>query len=726
MPALRLTVSALGDASLTAVFRPFVQEAARARAQVAALFKGAAQDVAKSTAEGAKAGAKAQADAAKVGADAARSVARTQAESIRTVQELRNKDHKQFLDEMKEQERAVKGGAAERAKARKASDGRSERIERVGSAALRTFGGYMSAGAGVGRDVASGFGVDLSIAGGIGRGMARNSAAIALSNAAYKEGGPRESVAGLEKQAMALGSKYAMDPSGVLGGLTQYQKLTGDLATGKAALEGLTALAGGTGTKLDDMLAAAGNVGNALGDGFKTPEEKAAHIMEVMKGAAAFGQEGAVEVSDLTTQLAKIAAASTFFEGDRSKNLLQGVALAQLARQSGGASSATQAATSVAAFANTLRTPARRREFEAMGVKLDSTTEKGQLRPMFDIIKDSIKATNGDLEKMKKLFANVLGDKGVNALLSAYNKAGGGAAGMDAIDKEIGRFSGTMTDKQIASNNAERLKGEEAQGIQFQIELDNVTSAMGKELAPAMKELAPVAMSAARALAGIITFTAKNPAEALTAAMALSIGQAGLGAAVKAALQTSIGQQAAAGIAVGVASFMITKAVIEYASDQINKGTEQRIADESLHANAQSGFLLAMGGKKDIATAKGELGADLMATERRAEAVKNLDSFGLGDVVGMALGPIGDLISSKTGASQYLDALNPFSDSTLKGVSQARDDKSDLASLQARIGELKDQIAALSKATLNVNVVGGLPSPAGPGVDNGARGGGVN
>jgi hypothetical protein len=218
---------------------------------------------------------------------------------------------------------------------------------------------------------------------------------------------------------MAVGARYKLDPTGVIEGLAQYQRLTGDLATGKAGLEGLTALAGATTTKLDDMFAAAGNVGNALGEvgaEFKTPLEKAKAIDDVMRSVAAFGQEGAVEISDLSKQMAKVAAAAGFFEGDRGENLKKMTALAQIARMSGGASSATQAATTVQGFANILRTPARRAAFRDAGIDIDSKTNVGQLRDPIAIIKDALVKTGGAIEPMKKLFANVKGEQAVAGL----------------------------------------------------------------------------------------------------------------------------------------------------------------------------------------------------------------------------------------------------------------------------------------------------------------------
>jgi hypothetical protein len=275
--------------------------------------------------------------------------------------------------------------------------------------------------------------------------------------------------------------------------------------------------------------------------------------------------------------MAKVAAAAGFFEGDRSGNLLKMTALAQLARQSGGAASATQAATSVLSFANILRTPARRAQFKEAGIDVDSATQKGQLRDPISIIKEALTKTGGAIEPMKKLFANVMGDKPVTALATAYNKAGGGDAGMKAVDAMLAKFSGTMSDGQIAANNAERMKGKEAEGIAFQIELDKVTSALGTELAPALKSLAPLAVDVAKGLAGIVSFGAQHPGMAITAAIVASIGKAALGEVVGKAVGGMLSNMTASSAGLGILAAAAVAAAIAIAdyqdkSDAAKKG----------------------------------------------------------------------------------------------------------------------------------------------------------
>ena len=590
---LLVRVRGVADASsFNAAFRSLGAASVAANRQVEAAAARSGRATQSIYRESARAAVQAADAAASAAEKSAAAEVRSKERALARVAAIRER---YFREEQRRGEQAERAAERSAQRQERASAAAAQRQVQMLSGAARTFGSLARTGLSTLGSVAMGMGVDLSLGGGLGRAMSRNSTAIALSTAAYKDGGPRESVAGLEAQAMATGSKYKIDPTGVIEGLAQYQKLTGDLATGKAGLEGLTALAGATTTKLEDMFAAAGNVGNALGEvgaEFKTPEEKAKAVLEVMKGVAAFGQEGAVEISDLAKQMAKVSAAAGFFEGDRSGNLLKMTALAQLARQSGGAASATQAATSVLSFANILRTPARRAQFKEAGIDVDSATQKGQLRDPISIIKEALTKTGGAIEPMKKLFANVMGDKPVTALATAYNKAGGGDAGMKAVDAMLAKFGGTMSDSQIASNNAERMKGTAAQGVEFQIELDKITSAMGTELAPAMKDLAPVALSAAKSLAGIVTFGAQNPGLMITGALIASIGKAAVGEAVGKAVGGMLSSVTASHVGLGLlAAAAIAAAVaIEDYEAKSNKEKGKAGDDSALIAKAEKQF----------------------------------------------------------------------------------------------------------------------------------------
>src|SRR6185369_9594896 len=117
-------------------------------------------------------------------------------------------------------------------------------------------------------------------------------------------------------------------------------------------------------------------------------------------------------------------------------------AFAQIARQRGGAASPAEAANAVARMTDQFTTAARVKAFKAVGVDVFSKTEKGKLKNEREIIKESLLATGGDPMKMKKLFMSSVAGKAVNPLAQAFNEAGGGKKGTDAVDKLVDEFMG--------------------------------------------------------------------------------------------------------------------------------------------------------------------------------------------------------------------------------------------------------------------------------------------
>jgi TP901 family phage tail tape measure protein len=534
------------------------------------------------------------------------------------------------------------------------------------------------------------------------RKVALESEATNISNAAYKEGGTRIDPAALQKIARDQGTKYAMDPASVIGGLGAYQEKTGDLPTAMAGLEGLTRLAKATNTQLNDMISAAGDVGNALGDvgvAFKTPEEKAAAVERVMRGIAAQGQEGAVEIKSLATQMAKLAAASGFFEGSSEKNLEKMGALVQLARQGGGASSSTAAATSISAFVNTLRTPARRAQFKAAGVEIEG--KGGMLKDPFEIIKDSIKATGGDTDKMKKLFASVIGDKPVTALTTAYKKAGGGEAGMAEVDRQLNRFSGTMSSGQIQSNIEESMGTTASKAQQFQNRLDQMGSNIADKVLPALERVAPTIENLVGAFAGVVGWAAENPGSAIVTAITASIAKAAIGSAINTVLESALKKVGESGLGgqLAIASAVIT--------------AEMVVLDKIGHEQAK--------GAGEYGKERGE--ADLLIGKYRTEmALHGEASPETLESMQKLLPKLEDQKKEGENVSPLTlaKALLPGSDTTVADYGHAKAASNDLEGLRADIKEMTAAIKA-NKPPKNVtvdNMPGGGGPVAGAGTSN--------
>jgi hypothetical protein len=376
---------------------------------------------------------------------------------------------KQAAEEKRGRERAARDAARE-----------SDRAQRT---ALANYGaplarGAFSAGAAALRfgasamkDIARGAGIDFDFSRAVATNVGLQQSAVDLSNSGFMPGtaganGIRQDPKALRDEVMRVATETGLDPTQAMEGLRAFVGKTGDLETGRAVLRDMGVLSKATGTNFEDMLDAAGDVSTQLGD----IPDKGKTVQSVMQSIAGQGKLGAVEVRDLATQMAKIAAAAPQFAGDTAENIALMGALAQEAKQHGGAPSAASAATSVTSFVNTFTKSARAREFAAAGVDIyerDATGQKtGRIRNAQDIIVDSIRKTNADDRLYGKLFADTRSQSVVKGFAKIYRDAGGGEAGVAAVNEEFDRLkraamgAGETMDSFAAAMNTDASKAQ--------------------------------------------------------------------------------------------------------------------------------------------------------------------------------------------------------------------------------------------------------------------------
>jgi len=574
----RVTISGVLSRSTAAAFGEMIADATRAKKKIDEILGAPSKGVASA----AKAEGKARVDEAQ--------------KAARELEQIRERENNAILRDVEKVARAKeKAAREEQALQEKLARATAARNQKIASDAL----GYMRKAAGqaarVAGEVVSGLGIDMSLQGGVAKAVNLEKMAVAIVNAGNRGNGSaaqrNTEVTSLQTTARDIADKYKIDATQVLSGLGQYQALTGDLDTAKAGLEGLARLSKAFNVDLDKMVGAAGQVGSAIGEvgkEFASPEEKANAILNVLKQATAQGQEGAIEISDLATQYAKLKAAGMRFEGNTGANISKMSALAQLSYQTGGAGSVREASNAIMGFVNTLATPARRREFKMAGIAIENS--KGQFLDPYEIIRQSLKKTGGDRDKMNALFKNVVGAKAIETFSNAYRNAGGGDMGIKAVDAQIARFGGTVTDDQIQENlkRALNTKASQAQGVQN--EWDRMSAEVGNDLAPALRDLAPHAIEAARGLAEVAGMAARHPEAAIVAALVASIAKAAIGETVGKALGSAIGSAAApAGLAIGalaIAAAAAAAAIEDYTSkSNAEKGKSDK--DAALVAKAE-------------------------------------------------------------------------------------------------------------------------------------------
>lgn len=397
----------------------------------------------------------------------------------------------------------------------------------------------------VGGDILRGAGVSFDISQMVGNRVESSKLAADISNAGYLKGdvrnGQRVSNQDLLRDAMNAGNKSAYSQQEALQGLQSFTALSGDLQTGRDILEKMAFYARATGSGLKDMMESAGNVDNILGN----IPNKGEVISKIMAGIAGQGKLGAVEVRDMSTQMAKLAAAAPQYAGNVADNVLMMGALAQEARQRGGAASATQAATSVMSFTNTFSKSKRIDAFEGMvfhgknpgdaSMKAwrESLFKDGKFRGPEEIIMSILEGTHGDTKKIGKIVSDSGARRITRGFETIYKEASGGKgttdaaahhAGMMAVAAEFDRLRKAAIDDEEAQESHRRAMEEESAKIQlFQNKLQEVTATMADRVLPAFEKLAPHVLDVAQGFASVVAWLADNPFAIIPAMLGAAI-----------------------------------------------------------------------------------------------------------------------------------------------------------------------------------------------------------
>ena len=637
-----------------------------------------------------------------------------------------------FADQQRQEERAEreKERASERAAARiarteermrrqgernakKELEDRKTKVKEIAGEAYATAAAVASKALGVGKEIAGGMGVDFSLGSGVARAVQLQKMAVAIVNAGNR-GAPGEDrngqVQALQDQARSIGAKYAFDPTKMLAGYAQFQAKTGDTATATAGLDRFAKLAKAMNVELDDMISMAGEVSSKLEDGFKPGEERAEKVYQIIKALTAQGQEGAIEIADLAKETARIGGGAGFFKGDIGDTIVRLGSLAQLARQTGGANSSADAARSVAAFVTTLKTPARRKAFDAAGVEYKD--KDGSFLDPFTIIKNALRATQGDTEKMNEMFKSSLGTKPVDALAKEFNRAGKGEAGIQAVDKLLAKFSGSVSEDVVNENVGRAMGTTESKAQLFQNKLDAIAASLADRVLPAFERMAPTVEKVVSALADLIAWASNNSGTAITAVIAGSIAKAAIGSVLKEKLvdliagglskgpassvgglpvgggASALGSALAIG-AIAVAAFTVGSMIVDKLIDDSAKADTEHVGEDMRMGNTDSlliKLMKGMGGKEDIATVQANI-ADL---ERRVKVAKGEDDALIGGTFGAMM---------RAGAN-WVTASGPDYKTIKKGQLDAED--GGLERLEAKLAEQKADLARVLGNTLTI------------------------
>lgn len=418
---------------------------------------------------------------------------------------------------------------------------REKFAERTSHRATRFFfpppSGIIGAAGRIAGDVMRGAGVDLSISGGVSRAVSLQTGGIGLANQERIATGATQGSGFYAGLARKTGADRSVDPEQVMNMIRGFTGKTGDFGAAAKMADPLTSIGTASGASLDEMGDAAGFVYNQLN---KLPDA-ANRTIAVMRGIVGQTAVGAVEMKDYATQMGRIAANANKFEGSVDTNIMKMSALAQLSIESGGATSAADAARAVGSFANTFGKNARIKAFKGAGVDLFTDKSQTTLRDPFEIVRDSFRKTKGNIPQLADMFADTLGRKPITSLGMAYKNAGGGEAGIAAITAALNKYmSAQLTPETERKNNEDYANSDAAKAQRFQNNLDKVVASAADKVFPALEKLAPQALAVADAFGKVVGYVADNPIKSVILALVAAIGRAGLESVLRAAIEKQI------------------------------------------------------------------------------------------------------------------------------------------------------------------------------------------
>lgn len=412
---------------------------------------------------------------------------------------------KQLTDWQKKQlaERttAEKNAARERTKAEKEADRERRRSEKAQQSQRRAFGRFLESAVGAGaRGVMNGMQRSGQIAMGLATTATQLGGGFSIADSVMREQNLRKEAATISartllsgagpgsehgsavsteqvlSKAKAVGIAQNIDPSEVLAGVDAIAKLTGNVDRALQMIPDVAKIATATGADLSTMSGLAGNIFSANTSISNEDLQKQLRIFTKQSVV------GGVEIEDFARHGSRITAAASMYGGNKEKNEATMGALAQISRQFGSASSASEATLGAQRFSTDV---AKKSKTLKDTYKIDVTDGKGNLRDAESIILDMVKATNGDVTKLYGL----VGDRGVRPLEGAANifkNHGGGEKGLEAVKKEFAKYNTGVTKGEIDAANKRVLEEQK-----FEQSMRELRIAAGEQLLPVFKQMLP-------------------------------------------------------------------------------------------------------------------------------------------------------------------------------------------------------------------------------------------
>ncbi len=436
----------------------------------------------------------------------------------------------------KETEKAAKDAANAQKKAasdaaKEAASSASKLRPRIGiglgggvSMSAGGVGGFAIGGARYGMSVASdlahGFGVKTDLGSHFAANAELDTKAVQISNEGYDPAGGRNGQrvdsGDLKRDAFRIGNSTGTSANDVMGGMQKFVGQTGDLATARESMEDLAKISKAYGADMEDVVGAAADISNKLGD----IPEKAKAIASAMRTIVGESKTGGISIREFAAQMSKVAAFAPRMAGDASKNIGTLAAIAQEARLTGGSASASSAATSVSSLMSQLGKAKTINQFDKLGISLNGEgAESGKMRNIEDIIVDGMnrtrKATSSQsMGARSALFGSAQSMRAVSgfgAIGDAAARATNGteaektAAATKAMRDEFSRLTdAAVSAKEVDESFAATMATGQSQAEIFNNQMQETAGELQTALLPAFKALSPAIIGATRGLVELI------------------------------------------------------------------------------------------------------------------------------------------------------------------------------------------------------------------------------
>jgi hypothetical protein len=389
----------------------------------------------------------------------------------------------------------------------------------------------------------------------IGQEKRLQASAAALANQARgTEGGAWMTFGALQKRALDVarvqGIKSGQGPEAVIGGMRQFQAITGRFDIATAYADYMTEIADATDAGLGDVGRTAGQIFQAINATGKDAGESIDATMKIMDAMAGQSKIGSIEMNDLAKEMGKLMSATANFKGDIGELAADMGAMAQTAI-AGGASSAPEAMTALMRFADDLvQKGAASPIYKKLGIDvferemIGGKEVRAKLKSPVEVIKEIVGATKGDIAKISGMFG-IRAKKAVDPFARIYREAEAKQAGtgIQAIEQRFEQF------RAVSLKAPERKEAAQARrrqaDRQFDRAMQKFNDAIGQELLPVLTQLIPkfveLIPALTDALSGLVGFASWFDENigigvAIAAVLTKDIAAAGIGAAMRNAM----------------------------------------------------------------------------------------------------------------------------------------------------------------------------------------------